>query len=78
MKKNQIRKTVMRELMHTDWWVSHPIQIKELEDSLVEALHQALIMPSVSKRHSKCQHLNVTNRICNKCKQVITYVPDVC
>lgn len=35
-------------------------------------------LADVSKRQSKCQHLNVTNRICNRCKQVITYVPDDC
>lgn len=51
MEKEQIRKTVIRELMVTDWWEMEPIAIKKLEDSLVEALHQALSMSGVRSPH---------------------------
>lgn len=47
MEKEKIREVVIRELMLTRFWNSHPSTMKDLEDSLVEALHQALSMSGV-------------------------------
>jgi hypothetical protein len=42
MEEKEIRYIVSKELMFTEWWESHPTLIKELENSLVEALTRAL------------------------------------
>lgn len=66
-----------------DWIPSGQIETRffNYENMIAFAKHyekekrrQKLRIHDVSK--SKCQHLNVTNRVCNRCKQIITYVPD--
>lgn len=70
MEKEKIREVVSRELMLTRFWNSHPSTMKDLEDSLVEALHQALSMSGVVV--SPCDHLdtyplNQKYSMCRKC-----------
>jgi len=48
MEEKEIRYIVSKELMFTEWWESHPTLIKELENSLVEALTRALSQSCVS------------------------------
>jgi hypothetical protein len=57
----------------------------EIDDFIVDCIMQGkkLIFNEpiefnvITVNQSKCRHLNVTNRICNRCKRVITYIPNI-
>ncbi len=50
-----------------------------LQDGITsdDAVSQIMkIFTPINKNKTHCKHSNVTNRVCNKCKTVITYVSD--
>lgn len=59
-------------------WAVEEDDFESVANDIEELVNKNDSISHVSKRQSKCWHLNVTNRICNKCKRVITYVPDGC
>lgn len=50
MEKEKIREIVSQEIKHTRFRKSHPSRMMDLEESLVESLHQALSMSGVMPR----------------------------